>query len=114
LIEEWLTVGPILIIFEGIFDIGVDNGYHTRLFLALLNFNLDVFNLKNPPNNSEILKIMIIELSINIDILGKVIGPFEQVEIPVVLKENLLPKLPLVKSILRLVVVRVRSLLLVH
>ncbi len=101
-------------IFEWILDIGVHNRYETLLFLTTFEFYFYIFDLKYPPNQSKIFKIMIVKTLVNGGIFAKVIGSFEKVEVSIVLLKSLLPELTFIELHLGLLKLLGIVVLLVH
>lgn len=78
---------------ERFLHVGVDHRHETLLFLAILCLDLQIFDFEDPPNDRKILKIMVIEILIDVEVLTEIMGPLQKIEISVVLLEGLLPEL---------------------
>ncbi len=66
----------LLIVSERIFDIWVYDWTETLLICAILSLHFKVFNLKYPPYDSEVLKIMIRKILIDSEIFAEIVGFF--------------------------------------
>lgn len=66
-----------MIVSEGILDIGIYDGTETLLICGILGFYFKVFDLEDPSDDGEVLKIMIGKILVDGEIFAEVIGFFQ-------------------------------------